>query len=71
METKPIRASKTVRGLVIAIIPMLQYVWLDIDISDVITIGNMTNELYDIAVQLVGIMIAFYGRLVAQKPLSL
>jgi len=31
----------------------------------------MTNELYDIAVQLVGIIIAFYGRLVAQKPLSL
>lgn len=71
MNTKPIRASKTVRGILIAVIPMLKHLGVEIDMASLIQIGDVTNNLYMVAVQLVGLILALYGRVVANKPLSI
>lgn len=71
METKPVRASRTLRGLLLVFLPLLQNLWVELDIKDIIEMGNQIDQMVLIATQLVGIILAIYGRFKAKKELVL
>jgi len=52
-KSKPIRASKTIRGLLLVFLPIVQQLGVELDIMDIIEIGNGINELVLLATQFV------------------
>ena len=68
-QTKPFRMSKTLRWILLILIPLLKQLWVGIGIDDIILVGDGLNSIYAIAVQLVGAILAIYWRLKADKDI--
>lgn len=71
MWTKPVRASKTVWGLVLVLVPLLNQLGVELELGALVRLWDLVNELYLVAVQLVWVILALYGRFTVKKSLRL
>lgn len=66
-QTKPFRASKTLRGILLILVPLLKQLGVEIGIDDVVIIWDWLNSMVMMWTQLAGAILAIYGRLTADK----
>ncbi len=71
MQTKPLRASKTLWGLLLLLPSLLTQLWVGVSLDHIIQIGDSLSQIIESITALVGMLLAIYGRVNATKSLTL